>query len=153
MIRNVFIPHVHEDDDRIQALKDLLGRRGVELRNASIDSSKPNQATDPDYIKNDILAPGINWAGAVIVLVGPNTATSEWVEWETEYANKKDKMIIGVWDHGAKDADLPDALEKYADAMTGWDAASIIRALEGKEVWATPSGKKRPPRPIDRHNC
>lgn len=59
--KNVFISHIHEDDATLQGLKDLLKRNGYEIRDGSIDSSKPNNAIDPDYIKSAILAPRIRW--------------------------------------------------------------------------------------------
>src|SRR5215470_6892538 len=102
-IKNVFISHVHEDDAVLQDLKDMLSRQGHEIRDSSIDSSKPNEAQNPDYIKSDILAPRIQWAGAVIVLISPDTHTSEWVDWEIEYAAKEDKRIVGVFIRGAQD--------------------------------------------------
>jgi hypothetical protein len=56
--RNVFISHIHEDDDGLQKLKDLLGTKGIEIRDSSIHSGKPNDATSEEYIKT-ILAPQI----------------------------------------------------------------------------------------------
>src|SRR2546429_2531255 len=48
---NVFISHVHEDDDGLGKLKDLLDRGGLTIRDSSINSSNPNDAQNPDYIK------------------------------------------------------------------------------------------------------
>jgi len=48
--KNVFISHVHEDDKLLQDLKDLLSRNGYEIRDGSIDSSKPNEDQDDNYI-------------------------------------------------------------------------------------------------------
>ena len=56
-------------------------------------------------------------AGTVVVLISPETRNSEWVDWEIEYAQQHDKRIVGIWTHGAAECDIPDALEKYADAM------------------------------------
>ena len=42
--KNVFISHVHEDDGLLQDLKELLERNGYQIRDGSIDSSKPNAA-------------------------------------------------------------------------------------------------------------
>ena len=75
---NVFIPHRHEDDALLNDLKDLLKGRGVEIRDASITSDKPNAATNPDYIKQQKLAPGIRWAGKIIVMITPETKNHRW---------------------------------------------------------------------------
>lgn len=49
--KNVFISHIHEDDAGLQKLKDLLGSKGVNIRDASIHAGKENSAESPDYIK------------------------------------------------------------------------------------------------------
>jgi len=152
--KNVFISHVHEDDKLLQDLKDLLSRNGYEIRDGSIDSSKPNEATDENYIKSEILAPRIRWASTMVVLISPKTHESPWVEWEIEYAQKEGKRIVGVWAQGAEEADVPESLDKYANAVVGWKADSVMDAITGKkDNWFNPDGKEREPRIIARYNC
>ena len=50
--KNVFISHYGKDDEHIGKLKDLLGKKGYTLKNSSIDSTKPNEASNPEYIKS-----------------------------------------------------------------------------------------------------
>ena len=153
-IRNLFVSHVHEDDAILPELKDLLGRRGCEVRDASINSEKPNDASNPEYIKSGILAPQIRWAGAMIVLISPDTHKSEWVNWEIEYAAKEGKPIIGVFVRGGQDSDVPEALQTYADAVVGWNAERVIDALDGKiKNWTNADGTNRGPVPIERYSC
>lgn len=152
--KNIFISHIHEDDSKLQDLKQLLSSRGYDIRDGSINSDKPNNATSEPYIKSEILAPRIRWASAVLVLISPGTHESTWVNWEIEYAVSQGKCVVGVWDHGAADCDVPDSLEKYASAVVGWQADRIIAALEGQLVAAEgPDGTLRPARLIPRHNC
>lgn len=152
-IKNLFVSHVFEDDQRVKELRSLLKKHGYDVRDSSISKDKPNKAKSPEYIKNGILAPRIDWAGAVVVIVSPDTHNSEWVNWEIEYAQNHEKRIVGVWAHGAQDSDLPEALEKYGDAMVGWQGRGIIDAIEGQDKWLTPSGTPRQPRQIDRYKC
>ena len=35
-IKNVFISHIHEDDEGLSALKDLVAQQGMEIRDSSI---------------------------------------------------------------------------------------------------------------------
>lgn len=154
VVKNVFISHVHEDDEVVGELKDFLGKNGYEIRDGSIDSSKPNEAEDHDYIKSQILAPRIKWAGAMIVLISPDTHTSEWVDWEIEYAHKEGKRIVGVWVRGGQEADVPANLDRYADAVVGWQSERIIEALNGGvNNWSTSAGAERATRPIARYSC
>jgi Thoeris protein ThsB, TIR-like domain len=141
-VRNVFISHVHEDDEGLAKLKSLLARSGLSIRDSSINSGNPNNASSPEYIKSQILAPQINWAGTLIVYISPKTRTSEWVNWEIEYAAKKEKRIVGVWAHGANECDIPDALDDYADAIVGWNSDQIIGAITGElDTWVGPQGQ------------
>lgn len=154
LVCNVFISHIHEDDSRLQPLKDLLEKDGCTARDSSVKSTNPNDASDPDYIKREILGPRIEWSGTVVVLITPDTKDSDWVNWEIEYAQKLGKRIIGVWDHGEKDCDLPHALDEYADAIVPWRAEQIIDAIFGRiNDWRDPKGAPRAERPIARYRC
>lgn len=151
---NVFISHIHEDDSKLADLKDLLSRNGCAIRDGSINSDKPNRAQSPDYIKQEILAPRIKWAGTMVVLISPGTHQSDYVNWEIEYAHQHDTRIVGVWDHAAKDCDVPEAFDKYGDALVGWQGERIVDAINGKiDNWESPTGKPHPERDIYRHSC
>jgi hypothetical protein len=150
---NVFISHRHEDDHLIAKLKDMLATSGCEIRDSSVTASNPNQAKDEGYIKS-ILAERMQWAGKLLVVVSPQTKNHEWVDWEIEYANKHpEKRIIGVWAPGAEACDLPEALERHADAVVTWDAAQISAALDGADNWQQPNGAEAPPRAIRKIGC
>ena len=151
---NVFISHIHEDDEGLAKLKELLQSHGVSIRDASITAEKPNDAHNPDYIKSAILAPRIQWAGTMLVYISPDTRDSEYVDWEVEYAHKLGKRIVGVWAQGDKDCPTPRAVEDYADAVVGWTAEAIIRAMTGEsDSWQTPVGAPQPDRVIARYSC
>jgi hypothetical protein len=153
-IKNVFISHVHEDDDGLGKLKDLVKGGGLSIRDSSINSSNPNDAKSHDYIKTGILAPQIQWASTLLVYVTPKTKDSEWVNWEIEYAEKLGKHIVGVYAHGANECDIPEALEKYADAMCGWNGDGVVEAIMGENnEWHGPAGELRDSRPIKRFGC
>ena len=153
--KNVFISHVHEDDEEVQALKELLKRSGYEIKDGSIDSRKPNEAKSPDYIKYKILAPRINWASVMIVLISPETHTSDYVEWEIDHAEKKDKRIVGVSVRGGQESDLPKSFEMYGDTLVGWQSQSVVDAIEGRiDGWHSPTGEPLSrDRDITRYSC
>lgn len=153
-MHNVFIPHIHADDDLLPKLRELAERAGCTVRDSSINSSNPNNATDPDYIKREYLKPGIEWAGTVVVLITPSTKESDWVNWEIEYAQSLGKRIVGIYAHGAADCDVPDALEKYADAIVGWQSQRVADAISGEcNNWESATGEIRPDRTLTRYSC
>ena len=135
--KNVFISHVHADDSGVGNLKDLLTQHGLEARNYSITSDKFNQAKDEHYIKTEILGPRIRQCSVLIVYISPETKRSEYVNWEIEYAHKEGKRIVGVWAHGDSQCDVPDALDKYADA---------VRRMAGEQH---PRRHRRPDKRLD----
>jgi len=153
-INNVFISHIHEDDHGLPKLKKLLADNGMAIRDSSINSTNPNNAKSPEYIKSEILAPQIQWAGTLLVYVSPDTKDSEWVNWEIEYAAKQGKRIVGVWEEGAQECELPEALKEYADAVVGWHGNSIIEAIiEEKDEWEKPDGTPTSAVVLKRHPC
>jgi hypothetical protein len=139
---NVFVSHYHEDEDNIKRMKDLLGD-DYSIRNYSVTSEKYNNASNKEYIQS-LLRPLINQASTFICLIGPNTHDSEWVNWEVEQAFKQGKRIIGVYLWGAKDSDIPPALEDAADAMVGWNHDTILDAINGNNIFTNADGTVRP---------
>ncbi len=155
--KNVFISHVHEDDELLPKLKDLIANAGMEVRDGSITSAKPNEAQDEDYIRNEILAPRIQWASTLVVLITPDTADSWWVNWEIDHAAQLGKNVVGVFAQGATDADIPEALQRCGDAViVGWQGERVVDAINGKiRDWDRPdSGAPRSPEwSIQRYSC
>ena len=150
---NIFIPHYGEDEAYIPKLKNLLENSDFEVSDSSIVETDPNNANNPDYIKT-LLRPKIDWAGTILVLIGPKTHERDWVNWEIDYANKHgDKRIIGVYIQGATDADVPEKLEEYGHACVAWNSDKLKAAIEGKNIWHDSTGKIRPNDKTGRSTC
>ena len=152
--KNVFISHIHEDDAGLDKLKDLLKNKGLTIRDFSINADNPNNANSEEYIKAQILAPRIQQSSTLVVYITPETKNSDYVNWEIEYAQSKDKRIVGVWAQGENGCEVPEALNKYADAVVGWTGNNIIDAIDGKiNGWENPDGTQCTPRQIKRYSC
>ena len=153
-MNNIFISHIHEDDEGLGKLKNLLENNGRTVRDFSISSDNPNNAQSEDYIKSEILGPRIQLSGVLLVYVSKDTKGSEYVDWEIEYAHKKDKRIVGVWAYGERECEVPEALEKYANSVVGWQGNRIIEAIDGEiNNWEMPDGSTRDRHEIDRYDC
>jgi len=152
--KNVFISHYGKDDEHIGKLKGLMKDKGYILKNSSMDSTKPNQANNENYIKQ-LLRDRMKWAGTVMVLIGKDTHKRDWVNWEIELANRLGKKIVGVFINGASDSDIPDAFEKYGDSLVGWTSGKIIEALEGSctDFQNTEGGLRISPHGASRGDC
>jgi hypothetical protein len=136
--RHVFISHHHADDSVVDKLTSLLSRKGYDIRNSSIRAKPANQQKlDRGLVKPGViqrlLRRKISWASTVVVLIGKDTHSRNWVNWEIEQANKQGKRIVGVYERGGTESDIPSALERYASAIVGWDSNCIIDAIDGTE--------------------
>ena len=149
--RHVFISHDHADDAGVDRLTDLLKRKGHDIRNSSIRAKPANQRRlDRGEVKEEtirrLLRMKISWASTVVVLIGKRTYERRWVNWEVTQANRQGKRIVGVYVHGGSDAVKPEALERYASAVVGWDSTRIISAIDGTDnPFELPDGSPRPP--------
>ena len=151
-IKNVFISHIHEDDEGIAKLKALAKENGLAIRDSSITSEKPNQAKDPEYIQQKILKPGIDWASVLVVYISPETKDSEWVNWEIQYALEQGKRLVGVWAWGESECELPELVEKYG-TVVGWNGESIVDAITGESNDCYDQTGSKNYRDIERYSC
>ena len=155
--KNIFISHIHEDDELLADLKSLIARAGLDVRDGSINSEKPNNAENEQYIKREILKPRIDWASTLVVLITDDTAQSDYVNWEIKYAVENGKRVVGVFGRGATDATIPEELGKCGDAaIVGWQGERVVAAINGEiSAWDDPlTGEPRNPEwRITRYNC
>lgn len=157
IIRNVFISHHHKDDASVDGLTNLLASKGYTARNSSIRAKPENQqrldntasgknSENQKPLRDEtirrLLRMKMRWASQLIVVIGKETHSRPWVNWEIEAAHKLGKPIVGVFQHGLKDqVKTPENLDKYATSrVAGWNSQSIIDALEGKNVFEDRNG-------------
>lgn len=137
-IKNVFVSHHHKDDASVDGLTNILSGRGYRIRNSSIRVKAENQTRLDQKKVSDkaierLLRMKMRWASQVIVIIGKETHTRPWVNWEIKVAHQLGKPIIGVYENGLKDkVELPENLKNHATSIVGWRAESVIDALEGK---------------------
>ena len=149
-IKNVFVSHHHKDDASVDGLTDVLSGKGYQLRNSSIRVNPDNQKRlDQNKVSDRtierLLRMKMRWASQVIVVIGKETHTRPWVEWEIRAAHQLGKPIIGVYENGLKEkVDLPENLKKYATSIVGWRSDSVIDALEGNSQFQNPDGTPSP---------
>ncbi|RRA98620.1 TIR domain-containing protein [Larkinella rosea] len=148
--RHVFISHHHKDDVHVDSVTNLLHKKGDDIRNSSWRQLKPeNQERIKDKRVSDevirrYLRRKISWAGTVVVLIGKDTHTRPWVNWEIEEANRQGKRIVGVYLRGGTEADVPESLKDHATSIVNWNTDSIQSAISGENVFKTPEGASRP---------
>ena len=158
--RHLFISHHHKDDSLVDKFTNLLGGKGWDVRNSSIRAKPANDerlknGLVKDAVLKRLLRMKVSWASTVVVLIGKETYTRPWVNWEIDQAHAQGKTIVGVFEQGGKDADIPRSLEKYASAIVGWNSNSIQRAINnGERFFESSDGSiRKPVNASTRINC
>ena len=135
--KNIFTSHYAGDNEQVKRLEQRLNDKQskYKFRSSTIDEAKIIPSSNENVIRRG-LRKKINWAGAFIVAVGKETHKRDWVNWEIEEASRLGKNIVGVYLHGQRDSEIPPALEKYGDALVGYnDVDKIIDSIEGEGFW------------------
>ena len=137
--KNLFFSYYYKNSTEYDRLIEMLEDRGYfDYSNSSLDEE--SKAENEDYIKTKIRSK-INWAGTIVVLIGSGTYTRKYVNYEIEYARKKEKRIVGVYLRGKSQSKLPAELRKahnedYDDlALVRWNSDSIVNAIRGTNSW------------------
>ena len=157
--QHVFISHHHADDAGVDKMTKLLKSKNYDIRNSSIRAKPANQerlekGRVSDAVIQRLLRSKISWAGCAVVLIGKDTHSRPWVNWEIEEAHRQGKRIVGVCDPDARDSEIPSSLDKYADAIVGWQADRIVDAISGViDNWEKHDGTPFPKRTIPRVIC
>lgn len=145
---NVFISHHGKDDDKVQSLKKRLIDKGYNIRNYSVDSTKHKDGRRPsDKVIHRYLRRQVSWAGTFICMIGKKTYTRKWVNDEIRMAHQQGKKIVGIYTHGNKDVQLPEAFKKYGGALLGWNSVDKLGSIMDDKDFPveTPQGQPRKP--------
>lgn len=124
------------DDEHVQRLKQRLRDAGYDARNSSIDSTKHQARIPPDNVIRRYLKGAIKWAGTFICLIGEDTHTRPWVNFEIKQAHLQGKQIIGIYKYGCKEnVEIPEAYKRYGGPVLGWNSMDKLgEAIEGKQL-------------------
>jgi hypothetical protein len=128
---NIFISHYGKDDEHVQSLKARLKEQGYDVRNFSVDSTNHKDGRKPtDDVVARLLRMRISWSSTIICLIGDQTHTRDWVDFEVEEGFRQGKRIIGVFAHGSSEtAEIPEMVKKYASNVIGWNSIEKLGEL------------------------
>lgn len=135
-LNNIFISHFGKDDKYVQDLKSRLIKNECNVRNFSIDSSKHKDGRRPsDAVVTRLLNIRIKSCSTFICLLGPDTHTRPWVNYEIRKAYKEGKKVIGIYTHGNKDkVELPEPMKRYGTSTIGWNSLDKLSDIISGKV-------------------
>jgi len=150
MAKNIFVSFDHADVSQVNGLK-LLKRNPnhpLDFRDHSLKEPIRDRYGNPIIyppsdprskpVRDEITGKFEN-ASKLVVLIGENTADSEWVDWEvkTFYNMKKElsgdnswKRIRGMRLKGQDDAAIPNALGERSAKVMNWDPEALDKWLD-----------------------
>lgn len=141
---NIFISHYERDDKQVQSLKQRLKDSGKDIRNFSVDSTKHKDGRRPSKaVIQRLLSIRIKACNTFICLIGSDTHTRPWVDFEIKKAHAEGKTIIGIYKYGDKNkVDIPERLVKYGSSIIGWNSLDkLVDIIEGNtSVFENPDG-------------
>ena len=144
MTRRVFISYQHSDQMKARGLNLMSYNEHVAVDFTGRHLLDPVKSSEPDYISRKIREQ-MTGSSATIVLIGKNTASSEWVDKEIEWTKEQGKGIVGI--RIAPEASIPASLIDYAAEILNWydpsDVAEFDAAIE-RAIAATIRGRNMP---------
>lgn len=157
MARSVFYSfHYERDVHRVQLVRNINALEGQRLLNAQTWEQVRRQGDRAieNWIDNEMA-----YKKAVIVLVGRETASRPWVNYEINKAWADRKPLLGVQIHGLSSMGTVDSLGRspfnaavgiplFDPTVVGWDGkidskATYAKLVGNLEAWAS-QGKVRP---------
>jgi hypothetical protein len=129
MGRRVFISYQHDDIQQVKGFNLLRWNPNVDFDFTGRHLLSPVDSRDPNYIRTKI-GEQLNGSSVVVVLIGQNTASSEWVDYEIQRGQKEGKGIIGIRLKGADDAEVPPALTEAGAKVINWNPDQFSDEIE-----------------------
>ncbi|WP_192804583.1 TIR domain-containing protein [Rhodococcus erythropolis] len=141
MTRRVFISYQHADQMKARGLNLMTYNKNVNIDFTGRHLLDPVKSHDPNYISRKIKEK-ITGSSATIVLIGKNTADSDWIDKEIQWSKDQGKGIIGI--RIDPKAPVPESLTEYGAEILNWyepaDVNQFDDAIE-RAIAATRRGR------------
>lgn len=125
---HVFISFASENEDEVNLLRGQAKNDNTELQFDDFSLKEAVKSKNDDYIKQKIRE-RIDMASVTAVYLTPDSAKSDWVEWEITESLKRGKGVIGVYKGDAPPAQLPAAFKQYGLKTVKWSHQELMQAI------------------------
>lgn len=145
MRRRIFISYQHDDIQQAKGFNLLRWNPNVDFDFVGRHLLSPVDSKDPNYVRTKIREQ-LKGSSVVVVLIGQNTASSDWVDYEVREGMEDRKGIIGIRLKGAETAEVPPALTEAGVKVVNWDPDAFSDEIERAALVAGRS-ELEPPSP------
>ncbi len=144
MTRRVFISYQHADQMKARGFNLMSYNKNIDIDFTGRHLLDPVKSKDPDYISRKIKEK-IKGSSATVVLIGKETADSDWIEKEIQWSEDQGKGIIGI--RLEPDAEVPDGLVEYGAEILDWFSPADVQQFDDaieRAIAATNRGRAMP---------
>lgn len=127
MARRIFISCAYEDQLKAKGFNLLRWNKNVDIEFVGRHLLDPVKSTDPDYITRKIKEQ-LTRTSVTVVLVGAETAKSDWVQREIERSLEKGNGVLAI--RLDDTAPLPQGIVECGAEVIGWNPAEFDDAIE-----------------------
>jgi len=129
MAKRVFLSFLAEDAQQVTGLRLLAANpKYADLEFYDESVTVPYESLNAAYIKVKIRAK-ITRTSVTVCLIGPNTHTSKWVDWELDESHEKGNKIIAMALKGVERAVLPRLIRELELSFMSWDPSGLMTLI------------------------
>jgi hypothetical protein len=143
-MRRVFLSYQHRDQMRAKGFNLMSYNKNLKLDFSVRHLLDPVKSSDQKYIAQKIKEQ-LKYTSATVILIGKETATSDWVAREIEWSREKGNAIVGI--QIDPNAEVPAGLLEAGAEILDWnkpaDVAQFGPAVE-RAVRGTTRGQHMP---------
>lgn len=127
--KRVFLSFIGEDKMQVQGLRLLAANPDFDLEFYDESIRVAIDSEDADYVKR-VIREKISRTTVTVCLIGKDTHTSAWVDWELEESDEKENTIIVMALKGIDSAILPKLIREKKLTFNPWDPAQLGKLIE-----------------------
>lgn len=127
--RKVFLSFRGEDLDLVNLFRGQAKNENSDLDFLDYSLRAPFNSENADYIRRGIRE-RIKQSSVSVILVGPNTHKSKWVDWEIRESLKLGKGVVAVRLKDDQSIKTPKALVENGIKPVGWNHQEIRAAID-----------------------
>lgn len=140
--RRVFISYQHEDQMKAKGFNLMSYNKNVNIEFTGRHLLDPVHSNDKAYITRKIKEQ-ITGSSATVVLIGDQTADSDWVANEIQWSIDKGNGVVGI--RLDPDADVPQALVDAGAEILDWsEVTTHFNGAVERAIVATGRGQNMP---------